>query len=493
MSLRRSYFGSLLALGLLLAANGAASAAEGEAKPLRGLLISGGCCHDYPRQDKIIAEGVSQRANIVWDVISESTGKDHKSSAYAKEDWSAGYDIVVHNECYGGVGDPEFVERIVKGHRDTGVPAVFIHCAMHSYRGSSHAAEWRNLLGVTTTHHEKAKRSLDVKRVAENPILAEFPELWKTPNGELYVIDAVGPKTTPLCTAYSEETKTELVCMWTNEYGKARVFGTTLGHHNETMMCDEWLNAVSRGVLWCCGKLEADGSPAAGFAGTGKAPFSFVAAVDGPEPTRADWSASVKFPESEKPVKLFNGKDMSGWEGNKEKYFNVVDGEIVAKNTAENAPAVSNYLLTEKHYRNFRLVFEGKLAESEMHSGIALWGKKYEKDGEKFSYQGHLVMFPSGWGFYDLYRRNMIYKDDGRAKAADNKDWNRMEILAIGNRIRLAVNGKLVADWEDPKPELCEAGPIGLQHHSNKVPQEIRFRGLILSEDPEDKLITLED
>jgi hypothetical protein len=210
-----------------------------------------------------------------------------------------------------------------------------------------------------------------------------------------------------------------------------------------------------------------------------------------------DWSASVKFPETEKPVRLFNGKDLTGWHGNTgaggtPEYFKVVDGVIVARNEKDNAPKVSNYLLTDKKYRNFRLVFEGKLAESSMHSGIALWGKQYEKDGEKNSYQGHLVMFPSGWGFYDLFRRNSIYKDDGRAKKADNKDWNKMEILAIGNRIRLAVNGMEVADWKDDKPELCEEGPIGLQLHSNpNVAQEVRFRGLILAENPEDKLITV--
>lgn len=210
----------------------------------------------------------------------------------------------------------------------------------------------------------------------------------------------------------------------------------------------------------------------------------------------ADWSSSVKFPAGETPVKLFNGHDFEGWEGNTgeggtEKYFTIENGEIVARNGKENAPQVSNYLLTKKSYRNFRLVFEGKLAESKMHSGIALWGKKFEKDAEKNSYQGHLVMFPSGWGYYDLFRRNSIYRDDGRAAKADNGDWNKMEILAIGNRIRLAVNGQLVADWEDPKPELCAAGPIGLQLHSNTVPQEVRFRGLLLSENPQDELATV--
>lgn len=210
-----------------------------------------------------------------------------------------------------------------------------------------------------------------------------------------------------------------------------------------------------------------------------------------------NWAVSVNFPASEKPVALFNGRDFEGWEGNTgehgtKKYFSISDGVIVAQNGAENAPAVSNYLLTKKHYRNFRLLLEGKLAESKMHSGVALWGKKFEKDGEKNSYQGHLVMFPSGWGYYDLFRRNSIYKDDGRAKQADNGDWNRLEILAIGNRIRLAVNGQLVADWSDDKPELCASGPIGLQLHSNKVPQEVRFRGLMLSENPEDRMITVQ-
>ena len=33
-------------------------------------------------------------------------------------------------------------------------------------------------------------------------------------------------------------------------------------------------------------------------------------------------------------------------------------------NEKENAPKVSNYLFSKKKYRNFRLVFEGKLADS---------------------------------------------------------------------------------------------------------------------------------
>lgn len=210
--------------------------------------------------------------------------------------------------------------------------------------------------------------------------------------------------------------------------------------------------------------------------------------------TQPSWTQQQlgKLPKSETAVHLFDGKTLDGWAGQTEKHFSVENGEIVAKNSKASAPKASTYLVTEKKYRNFRLIFEAKLVESEMHSGIALWGKTVEKAADPFSYQGHLVMFPSNYGFYDLYRRNSIYRDNGVAKKAGQQhDWNRMEILAIGNRIRHVVNGKLVADWSDPKPELCEAGPIGLQLHSNKVPQEVRFRGLVLTEDPADTLVTV--
>lgn len=210
-----------------------------------------------------------------------------------------------------------------------------------------------------------------------------------------------------------------------------------------------------------------------------------------------DWSEQqiLKLPKSEKAIRLFNGSDLSGWEGQKGKYFNVEKGIIVGKNSAENPPKSSTYLVTDRRYRNFRLIFESQLVTSEMHTGIALWGQTVERNGDPYSYLGHLVMYPSNYGYHDLYRRKEIYQDaKGLAKAAGKQhDWNQMEILAIGSRIRHVINGQFVADWTDPTPELCQAGPIGLQLHSNKVAQEVHWRGLILTTEPEDKLITATD
>jgi CubicO group peptidase (beta-lactamase class C family) len=209
----------------------------------------------------------------------------------------------------------------------------------------------------------------------------------------------------------------------------------------------------------------------------------------------ADWSEEQisQLPAGEKAVRLFNGKDLTGWDGHIGKYFSVQSGVIVGKNDQENAPKSSTYLITQQKYRNFRLIFESRLVTSEMHSGISLWGKVIEKDEGPFTYQGHLVMYPSGYGYYDLFRRNSIYQDAlGVARRVGKQhDWNRMEILAIGHRIRHVVNGQLVADWSDPQPELCESGPIGLQLHSNDGPQEVHWRGLILTDSPQDRLVTV--
>jgi hypothetical protein len=53
-------------------------------------------------------------------------------------------------------------------------------------------------------------------------------------------------------------------------------------------------------------------------------------------------------------------------------------------------------------------------------------------------------------------------------------DWNELEILAQGNRIRVVCNGTLIVDWRDPDPWRIRAGPIGLQLHSNPDPQQAR-------------------
>jgi hypothetical protein len=189
-------------------------------------------------------------------------------------------------------------------------------------------------------------------------------------------------------------------------------------------------------------------------------------------------------------IQLFDGKSLNGWAGHF-KHWSVDNGEIVGKNTLP--VPVSTYLLTEKNYTDFRLTAKVKLVESEMHSGIAFWGRVATEQGDPVTYAGHLVMFPSGWGMYDLYGRNGLPVNPAPAKKVGKQhDWNDLEILALGNRVQVAVNGAPVIDWSDPEPNRIKAGPIGLQLHSNKVPQEVRFKDLVIETFPkEQRLLTV--
>lgn len=198
-----------------------------------------------------------------------------------------------------------------------------------------------------------------------------------------------------------------------------------------------------------------------------------------------------------KIIELFDGKSLDGWVGYTD-LWSVKDGDIVGRN--DKPLTFSTYLLTKDKYSDFRLTFAAKLVESEMHSGVSFWGyvkpdvsKQPEKDRSTHTYAGHLVMFPSGYGLYDLFGRNGLPVDGGPAKKVGKQhDWNDIEILAQGNRIRVAINGKQVVDWRDPEPKRIKEGPIGLQLHSNAVPQEVRFKGLKLETYPkEDKLLTV--
>src|SRR3954466_4969668 len=99
----------LFALAFLLAP--ALHAAD--AKPLKVLMVTGGCCHDYENQKHILAEGISARANVEFTIVHEEgpegkADKSHKISIYEKEDWANGYDVVLHNECFGAVTDVPF-------------------------------------------------------------------------------------------------------------------------------------------------------------------------------------------------------------------------------------------------------------------------------------------------------------------------------------------------------------------------------------------------
>ena len=248
--------------------------AEPAVKPLKALLVLGGCCHDYKLQKDILEAGIEARANIAVDVCySADTGTKATFTCYEKDDWAAGYDVVIHDECSADIKDLTLVNRILAPHRK-GLPGVNLHCAMHSYRtaedyrkpqeSGTDGALWFDFIGLQSTGHGP-QLPIDLTFVdSSHPITRGF-ENWTTVKEELYNNVSIHKTAKPL--AKGKQGGTETVVAWTNEYGenKTKVFSTTLGHNNETVSDARYLDLVTRGLLWACDKLDKEGKPLAGY------------------------------------------------------------------------------------------------------------------------------------------------------------------------------------------------------------------------------------
>lgn len=245
----------LLFIAGLLATVNFNPVAAAEAKPLKALLITGGCCHNYPFQAQQLTNATAKLAPVEWTIVDEGGNGTHAEiPLYNQPDWAKGYDVVVHNECFADTTNEVYIQKITSVHQ-AGVPGVVIHCAMHTYR-SAKIDDWREFLGVTSKRHDHQSR-YPVKLVEPvHPILKGVATDWVTPMDELYVIDKVWPNTKPLATSVSERDKKTYPVIWINQYGKARVFGTSWGHSDDAWRDPNFLTIVARGTLWAAGRLN---------------------------------------------------------------------------------------------------------------------------------------------------------------------------------------------------------------------------------------------
>ncbi len=217
---------------------------------IKALVVSGGCCHDYSGEAKVLMDTVSKVLPVDWTVaVQGGRGTVGHISLYDNPNWIAGFDIVIHNECFADVSDPAYLRKITTAHKG-GIPAIVIHCSMHSYRAAD-VDDWREFLGVTSRRHTPA-HNISVKIAApDEPVMRGMKTDWITPVDELYVIEKVWPNTKALATAVSPEDHKEYPLVWINQYnGSTRVFGTTIGHGEATWNDPVFQDLLTRGFKW---------------------------------------------------------------------------------------------------------------------------------------------------------------------------------------------------------------------------------------------------
>ncbi|MEP2777422.1 MAG: ThuA domain-containing protein [Luteolibacter sp.] len=243
-----------------------------EIKPLKALLITGGCCHDYAAQKDILKKGIESRANIIVDQIHTDDGTLKPDlPIYGLAEYAEGYDVVIHDECAAGISDDATVKAVLAPHK-AGTPGVNLHCAVHSYRIGEFkkpveklgtpTSQWFEFIGIQSSGHGP-KKPIAVKFTDKEHPITKHAKDWKTGNEELY--NNVKVLDTAHALASGKQLKEEAVVVWTNDYQGTRVFTTTLGHFNETVEDPRYLDLVTRGILWACGKMDDAGVITEGY------------------------------------------------------------------------------------------------------------------------------------------------------------------------------------------------------------------------------------
>jgi putative membrane-bound dehydrogenase-like protein len=175
--------------------------------------------------------------------------------------------------------------------------------------------------------------------------------------------------------------------------------------------------------------------------------------------------------DAENAKDFFNGKDLTGWDGEKGLWA-VENGEIVGKTATglkQNTFLRSNFEVTD-----FKLSVKVKLTPNAENSGIQF--RSVPIDGGEM--RGPQADIGQGWWgkLYEESGRGLLVPDGGE-KHVRVGDWNEYVVEATGPRVRIWINGEKVADYTDEK--LARRGVIALQLHSGG-PMEVRFKGLKL-------------
>src|SRR5262245_15951467 len=106
---------ALAAIAALLALDGTRAA---DVKPLKALLVIGGCCHDYAAQKESLAKGIAERARVEVQIAYDpDKTTEHLNPVYLKADWASGFDVVIHDECSSNVKDKGIIDRILAPHQ----------------------------------------------------------------------------------------------------------------------------------------------------------------------------------------------------------------------------------------------------------------------------------------------------------------------------------------------------------------------------------------
>jgi len=208
---------------------------------------------------------------------------------------------------------------------------------------------------------------------------------------------------------------------------------------------------------------------------------------------------------------IFNGKDLSGWDGDP-RLWSVRDGVIHGETTKEKRANGNTFLIwKEGELKDFELRLSFRCTESnnsgiQYRSSMRTGGRNTANKWRVKGYQHEIrneEEFPNVPCFiYDeggkrgrvcMVGEKAVWTADGKQVLRDDlidqvafrelmkvDDWNDVVIIAEGNRIRHYLNGRLVVDFADEHPKLAlDKGLLALQLHAG-APMWAEFKDIRL-------------
>lgn len=163
---------------------------------------------------------------------------------------------------------------------------------------------------------------------------------------------------------------------------------------------------------------------------------------------------------SQKPQKLFNGKDLSGWIVYGTEKWYVEKGELICESGPDKQ---YGYLGTEKTFKDFELTLEFK-QESNGNSGVFF---HCSVDGTTVAgWQAEVApLNHNTGGIYESYGRGWLIKPaPEKEKFLKEGEWNTMKVRVKGDEVTTWLNGEQMITLKDDKIGSV-SGKIALQIH----------------------------
>ena len=188
---------------------------------------------------------------------------------------------------------------------------------------------------------------------------------------------------------------------------------------------------------------------------------------------------AIKAPVSDskkKPVKLFNGKDLTGWKINGTEKWYAEKGELICESGPDKE---YGYLTTDKFYKNFDLSLQFK-QEANGNSGVFF---RSTVEGTKVSGWQVEVAPPNHdtGGVYESYGREWLVKiPDEKEGFLKMGEWNTLRIRVVGDKVQTFLNGHAMVDFDDAKIGAAN-GSIALQIHSGGG-IKVRWKDIMIEE-----------